>query len=78
MLLVARDSSNAANFSGNWILDLSRTKNLPQGLDRCNMSVNQDQLQLKVETMVEGDLRPAQEECPASAFPQAGVDHLAA
>jgi len=60
-LLLAKSPSKPADFSGRWVLDASRTKTLPQGLDRCTMSVNQNEQQLKVETTVEGELHPAED-----------------
>src|SRR5215472_11933971 len=62
VLLLAKSPSKRADFSGSWVLDISRTKNLPQGLDRCAMVVHQSEQQLKVETSVEGELRPAEDD----------------
>jgi hypothetical protein len=53
----AKDTSNPANFSGNWLLDFSQTKNPPRGLENYKMVVTQDRQQLKVETSLEGDLK---------------------
>jgi hypothetical protein len=56
----AKQPSNSANFSGNWVLDFNQTKNPPPGLQNYSMAVNQDQQELKVETSLKGDLQPAQ------------------
>jgi hypothetical protein len=56
----AKDPSNPANFSGNWVLNFSQTRNPPAGLQNYSMVVNQDQQELKVETSLQGDLQPAQ------------------
>jgi hypothetical protein len=56
-LMHAKSASQAADFSGNWVLDASQTKNLPQGLQRYSMAVSQDERQLKVQTRLEGDLQ---------------------
>jgi hypothetical protein len=61
-ILLAKNPSRPIDFIGNWVLDTSRTKNLPQGLDRCAMSVAQNEQQLKVQALVEGDLRPAEDD----------------
>src|SRR5690242_20296965 len=61
-ILLAKNPSRPIDFTGNWVLDTSRTKNLPQGLDRCAMSVAQNEQQLKVQALVEGDLRPAEDD----------------
>ena len=60
--LAAKDSPKApdhsTNWSGNWVLDLFQSKNLPQGLDSYSMTVEQDEQQLKVDTSLQGDLHP--------------------
>jgi hypothetical protein len=56
----AKQPSNAANFSGNWVLDFSQTKNPPAGLQNYSIVVNQDQQELKVQTSFQGELQPAQ------------------
>lgn|SRR5487761_58564 len=45
------------DFSGEWILDMSQTEDLPNGLQSYRMAVSQDHQQLKVQTTVRGDLR---------------------
>jgi hypothetical protein len=63
----AKQPSNAMNFSGNWVLDFSQTKNPPAGLQNYSMVVNQDQQELNVKTSLKGDLQPAQSD--ASGYP---------
>jgi hypothetical protein len=63
----AKQSSNPANFSGNWALDFSQTKNPPAGLQAYSMIVNQDQQELNVKTSLQGDLQPAQSD--TSGYP---------
>jgi hypothetical protein len=63
----AKQPSNPANFSGNWVLDFNQTKNPAPGLQSYSMVVNQDQQELKVETSVRGDLQPAQSD--TSGYP---------
>jgi hypothetical protein len=58
VVLQAKTPPKPANFAGNWVLDTSQTKNLPQGLESYNMVVTQDTQQLKVKTTLKGDLRP--------------------
>jgi hypothetical protein len=56
---VAKAPPKPANFSGDWILDTSQTKKVPDGLDSYKMAVTQNAQQLKVQTTVKGDLRPS-------------------
>ena len=58
MFAQADDSSKQANFSGHWVLDTSQTKNLPDGLESYSMDVNQDAQLLKVQTSLQGNLKP--------------------
>ncbi len=46
------------DFSGTWVLDKEKTRNLPSQLEGYTMVVTQSEQQLTVETKVEGDLRP--------------------
>ncbi len=57
-LAMAQTSEKRVDFSGSWVLDRSQTKNLPDGLENYTMTVAQGAQQLKVETTLEGDLRP--------------------
>lgn len=57
-LMQAKTPPKPANFSGNWVLDTSQTKKLPSGLEGYSMVVSQDEQQLKVQTSLQGDLRP--------------------
>src|ERR1700758_4608413 len=59
MSLQAKNQSKASDFSGNWVLDFSQTKNPPPGLQNYSMVVNQAQQRLKVETSIQGDVQPA-------------------
>jgi len=55
----AKEMSKSTNFSGNWVLNFSQTKKLPDGLQGYNLVVNQVEQQLKVNTTLEGDLQSA-------------------
>ena len=55
--LHAKTPPKSADFSGTWILDMSQTKNVPDGLDSYRMVVTQDTQHLKVQTKLKGDLR---------------------
>jgi hypothetical protein len=50
------------DYSGTWVLDKSKTRNLPPKLQSYTMVVTQTEEQLTVETKVEGDLRPSRRE----------------
>jgi len=56
-LLLAKDPSSTVDYSGNWVLDFTQTKNPPPGLRDYRMAVAQDGKELKVQTSVEGDLQ---------------------
>jgi len=59
------------DFSGTWVLDKEKTRNLPSQLEGYTMVVTQSEQQLTVETKVEGNLRlPARE--PGEGFPGGG------
>ena len=58
MFVRAEAPSKPTVFSGNWVLETSQTKNLPEGLESYSMVVNQDAQQIQVETSLKGDLRP--------------------
>ena len=47
MLGQADAPSKPTVFSGNWVLDTSQTKNLPEGLESYIMVVNQDAKQIQ-------------------------------
>ena len=55
----AKSSGENANFSGTWVLEVSQSKNVPDGLESYTMTVVQDAQQVKVQTALEGDLRPS-------------------
>lgn len=57
----ANSSPTPADFSGYWVLDFSQTKNVPEGLENYSMNVSQDARQLKVQTALKGNLRPAED-----------------
>ncbi len=59
-ILEAKTPTSPADFSGNWVLDLGRSKNLPDGLDRYTLAVNQAAQKLKVESTLEGELKAAE------------------
>jgi len=69
MFVQAKEPSKPTNFSGNWVLDFGQTKNLPAGLESCSMVVSQDQQQLKVETLVKGNLQPTPNMANAGGYP---------
>lgn len=48
------------DFSGTWILDKEKTRNLPSQLEDYRMVVTQSEQQLMVETKMEGDFGPRQ------------------
>jgi hypothetical protein len=58
-LIQAKKPSQSVDFSGNWVLDFSQTKNPPPGLQSYSIAVNQDEQHLKVRTSLEGELQPA-------------------
>lgn len=66
-LAQAKTPSKPADFSGNWVLDTSKTKNLPEGLEAYSIVVNQDAQQLKVQALLQGNLRPR--EGPRGTYP---------
>ena len=50
------------DYSGTWVLDKSKTRNLPSRLQGYTMVVTQTEEQLTVETKVKGDLQPPRRE----------------
>lgn len=56
------------DFSGTWILDKAKTRNLPSQLKSYTMAVKQTEKELAVETKVEGDFSPS-EGGPGEGFP---------
>ena len=72
MFVQAEAPSKPAGFSGNWVLDTSQTKNLPEGLESYSMVVNQDAQQIQVESSLKGDLRPTDRpsgQSPGGGYP---------
>ena len=57
-LALAKTPADNAQFAGTWALDISQTKNVPDGLESYTMTVVQDSQQVKVDTALSGDLRP--------------------
>jgi len=53
----AKETPKPTSFSGNWVLNFGQTKNPPDGLQGYELTVKQDEQQLKVETTLEGDLQ---------------------
>jgi hypothetical protein len=49
------------DYSGTWVLDKTKTPNLPEKLESYTMVVTQDPEQITVETQVIGDLKPTGE-----------------
>ncbi|HEY6291784.1 MAG TPA: hypothetical protein VI455_09530, partial [Terriglobia bacterium] len=56
-----KPSEHSGNWSGNWTLDFVQSRNLPQGLDSYNLTVERDGQELKVESSLQGDLHPAED-----------------
>ncbi|MGH9342807.1 MAG: hypothetical protein ACRD19_03470, partial [Terriglobia bacterium] len=54
---MAKAPPKPADFSGTWLLDLSQTKDMPQGLESYSMVVRQDPQALKVNTSLKGDVK---------------------
>ena len=65
----AKEQSKAANFSGNWVLDFSQTKNPPDGLQGYNLVVIQDEQELKVNTTVLGDFQSTPTTSDSGGYP---------
>jgi hypothetical protein len=59
VVMQAKTPGDNTDFSGTWVLEVSQTKNVPEGLDSYTMKVSQDGGQMKVETALQGDLRPS-------------------
>lgn len=53
----AKTQAAPANFSGSWVLDMNQTKNLPPGLENYSMVVSQDGQQIRIKTILKGDLQ---------------------
>jgi hypothetical protein len=70
-LCVFHTVSAQTNFSGNWVLNKDKTRNLPPRLEGYTMVVEQSENQLTVQSKVEGDLRPPERE-PNGEFPGGG------
>jgi hypothetical protein len=64
----AKAPPKTADFTGNWILDMSQTKKVPDGLDTYSMVIKQDARQLNVQTKLQGNLRP--DSSPTATSPQ--------
>ena len=65
----AKEPSKPANFSGNWVLDFGQTKNLPAGLEDLSMVISQGQEQLRVETLLKGNLQPTPNVANSGGYP---------
>lgn len=55
----AKTPAAPANFSGSWVLDMNQTKGLPPGLEHYSMVVSQDGQQIKIKTILKGNLQSA-------------------
>jgi hypothetical protein len=73
VLVQTKTPSKAADFSGKWILDISHTKKVPDGLDSYGMSVTQNAHEIKVVTTVRGDIQPEMGPTGTSPQPRARV-----
>ncbi len=70
---LAKNSQSTVDYSGQWALDFSQTKNPPAGLQEYNMMVKQDGQQMKVETAVQGELKSAPDaRSQGSGYPGGG------
>jgi len=56
---IAQDNSVPPNIAGKWVLDFSRTKNPPAGLQDYTLAVKLDAQQISVETALVGNLQAA-------------------
>jgi hypothetical protein len=70
LLVEAKAPPKPADFSGTWTLDTNQTKKVPQGLESYTMLVAQDTQEVKVQTKLEGDLRPTGD--LSAPYPQGG------
>src|SRR5262249_3460525 len=61
-LCVAAQAQSRTNFSGTWVLDLKKTRDVPPDLKGYTLTVTQDGQQLSFESKVEGDPNPARPE----------------
>jgi hypothetical protein len=68
--LAAKTPPKRANFSGNWILDTSQTKNVPDGLESYSMAVKQSLDELNVQTKLKGN--PYTTDNLTRRYPQGG------
>src|SRR5262245_21587658 len=67
-LCAIASAQTRVNFSGTWVLDTKKTRDLPPDLKSYTMTVKQEDQQLTLESKVEGDPNPAKPE-------QAGSGH---
>jgi len=65
----AKDPSHFTDFTGQWVLDFGQVKNPPAGLQDYALVVNQDGHELKVVTLIKGDLQPT----PGAVNPGGGM-----
>ncbi|MDX2040863.1 MAG: hypothetical protein SF097_06425 [Acidobacteriota bacterium] len=56
---VAVVAQTHADFSGSWVLDVKKTRDVPADLKSYYLSVKQDEKQISVESKIEGSLTPA-------------------
>ena len=68
-LAPAKERPKAADFSGNWFLNVGEMKNPPAGLQRYSMVVSQDEKQLKVKTTIEGNVQGTPQMPNAGGYP---------
>jgi len=63
MFSLAANAAAPANFAGTWVLDKSKTPNLPRQWENATsvtMEIKQDQKQITIETKAEGSQFPSQ------------------
>ena len=56
---VASAQDRSTSFAGKWVLDMKRTKDLPETLEGYRLQVAQSEQELRIETEVLGDVRGA-------------------
>ncbi len=63
-----------SDFSGSWVLDAKKTRDVPADLKSYHLTVKQDEKQISVESKVEGNLSPAPVADPNKS-PQSSAQH---
>jgi hypothetical protein len=71
-LQVTAKAQSRTNFSGTWVLDTKKTRDLPPDLKSYTLTVKQEDQHLSLESKVEGDPNPAKQESGSSHDTNAG------